>query len=133
MSAQQPVNPKASCQYNTRYPIYNLFHGVNPLPFIQHRGYVFILSVLLVNCDSGWQLNETIGQCELCPRGFYRDKAQTFYCQMCPRHLITHGKGATLESDCRQGTLGVHDISFATCQSFPSKFNCERYLVCTEM
>ena len=65
--------------------------------------YVFKLSVFLVNCDSGWQLNETIGQCELCPRGFYKDKGQHFYCQMCPRHLITPGKGATAESDCRQG------------------------------
>ena len=83
-------------------------------PFLQYRGYVFRWSVFLVNCDSGWQLNQTIGRCEICPRGFYRDKTQTFYCQMCPRHLITTGRGATTESDCRQGTLGLTDTSLAT-------------------
>ncbi|KAK2167305.1 hypothetical protein NP493_1280g00020 [Ridgeia piscesae] len=73
-----------------------------------------------LNCDSGWQLNETTEQCELCPRGFYRDKKQTFYCQMCPRHLITPGTGATAESDCFQGNCTAgHMIQGKTCKACP--------------
>ncbi|KAI0220172.1 hypothetical protein LSAT2_028306, partial [Lamellibrachia satsuma] len=72
------------------------------------------------NCDSGLELDEAAGECVLCPRGFYRDKAQHFSCQSCPRHLVTPGRGATAATDCHQGNCTAgQNIEGKTCQTCP--------------
>ncbi|KAI0233726.1 hypothetical protein LSAT2_016060 [Lamellibrachia satsuma] len=55
------------------------------------------------DCPSGRELDETTGDCDLCPRGFYKDQAQHFNCQQCPTGLTTQSTGSTSASDCNQG------------------------------
>ena len=44
----------------------------------------YILSIMSLSkigdCPSGRELDETTGDCDLCPRGFYKDQAQHFNC-----------------------------------------------------
>lgn len=60
------------------------------------------VSECLKDCAAGLELNLATNQCQVCARGYYRDKSspQQTACVMCPIAFITAGAGSALASDC---------------------------------
>ncbi|KAI0225294.1 hypothetical protein LSAT2_023853, partial [Lamellibrachia satsuma] len=83
------------------------------------------------DCPSGRELDETTGDCDFCPRGFYKDQAQHFNCQQCPSGLTTKSTGSTSASDCNQGNCSAGYMYDGTdCKACPvgqyqDKTSCE--------
>ncbi|XP_021378507.1 major surface-labeled trophozoite antigen 417-like [Mizuhopecten yessoensis] len=77
------------------------------------------------DCASGSEYSSATVSCNLCTRGFYRnrsDRAQT-KCNMCPAGLITETTGATSQAECNILGCDEHgtysDTATLTCKDCP--------------
>ncbi|XP_067671780.1 uncharacterized protein [Haliotis asinina] len=52
------------------------------------------------DCPSGWQVDESTNTCQVCAKGQYRAKGQSWTCQYCDISFTTAGSGSTSIADC---------------------------------
>ncbi|KAK7506491.1 hypothetical protein BaRGS_00001966, partial [Batillaria attramentaria] len=92
------------------------------------------------DCPAGSELSLTTDQCQVCARGYYRDKSspQQTACVLCPLEFITSAAGSASASDCnianctQPGTY--RRVSSNTCEPCPVEmYNSQQWLEqCTQ-
>ena len=83
-----------------------LWHVLSPF-YLLHSGFVITFFSIAVYCPDGEQLVPSGDDCELCPRGTYKDNNEGALnpCKNCPEGVTTSRNGSTSIQNCNIGTL----------------------------
>ena len=93
------------------------------------NAYVKYSLFVSVDCAAGSEYNPATKNCVKCPRGYYRNKALSFNCVLCPIEKITANEGTPNKAGCNIGNdiynMGndKYNIGNDTCNIGNDKYN----------